>query len=263
MGQVFDRARLAMRDVINKRNEVLARERKPPRFQVGDLVLLKVMITPPNQSPKFLRRYEGPHRILQKTSPVNFKIRSLKTGLVQIVHANRLKLYLDRPSHLALGAEEEVEEDQDTESKDQTGGVDVDGDATPPAWLIFEAENEENDLPPSPNQILERERGMTDPPEETSETHGEEEGTEIDDLERPSRLPFQRSPYPLRSRIQSDVNLSPPLLTPQGSGARGVRFDPNVQRHVYAVNTVTPPSNDVAMKLIDAFTLLTQQVSFS
>ncbi len=62
-------------------------------LRVGDLVL---MYRPTNKvgiSPKLDSPWQGPARVLEKTSPVNFKIRFLRAGNEQIIHANLLKKY--------------------------------------------------------------------------------------------------------------------------------------------------------------------------
>jgi hypothetical protein len=78
------------------RYDALAKE---PTFQIGDLVLLYVPHVKAGKSRKFHHPWRGPYQILERTSPVNYRIREL-TGnrrLTLVVHANRLKMYFPPP----------------------------------------------------------------------------------------------------------------------------------------------------------------------
>ena len=74
-----------------------------PDLQVGDLVYLHVPHVKAGLSKKLYSPWQGPYQILERLSPVNFKIRPVSGhGRVQTVHSNRLKhafLYQNEPMH--------------------------------------------------------------------------------------------------------------------------------------------------------------------
>ena len=60
-------------------------------FKVGDLVCIKIGTKKKGRSPKFQRKYEGPYPLIERTSPVNFKVGGDKKG--KIFHVNRMKIF--------------------------------------------------------------------------------------------------------------------------------------------------------------------------
>lgn len=72
-----------------------------PTYSPGSLVWLWVPVSTPGLSSKLLSRYQGPYRIVKRTSPVNYVVEPLTPSPDQrcrgkdIVHVQRLKPYID------------------------------------------------------------------------------------------------------------------------------------------------------------------------
>jgi hypothetical protein len=72
-------------------------------FERGDLVLLKNLASKPGISKKLQPIYIGPYRIIEKTSPVNFKIRAVhRPEDEQTVHSERFRPYKVRSAYLTI-----------------------------------------------------------------------------------------------------------------------------------------------------------------
>ena len=80
----------------------------------GDLVYLYVPATPVGVSRKLLRKNKGPYRIIEKTSPVNARIRHvLNERDEQMVHVERLRRYHDYMADELVPPAETHEPDSD------------------------------------------------------------------------------------------------------------------------------------------------------
>ena len=64
-----------------------------PTYKEGEYVLLHYPVVPVGKSPKFSSPWRGPYKILKCLNNVNYKIRELTTGKVQVVHYDRMKRY--------------------------------------------------------------------------------------------------------------------------------------------------------------------------
>ena len=70
------------------------RSAREPQFAVGDKDWVYTPKTKKGLSRKLMHHWHGPFRIIQKCSPVHFKLRTCDNRLVSItVHANRMKPY--------------------------------------------------------------------------------------------------------------------------------------------------------------------------
>ena len=72
------------------------RSARDPKFMLGDRVWVYTPKTLKGLSRKLMHHWHGPFRIVEKCSPVHFKLRTCDNRLVSItVHANRMKPYYD------------------------------------------------------------------------------------------------------------------------------------------------------------------------
>jgi hypothetical protein len=67
-------------------------------YAVGDLVVLINIRNKPNESKSFKLKAIGPYRIIEKLNELNYKVVSLATGSMEVVHYNRMKKYMMRES---------------------------------------------------------------------------------------------------------------------------------------------------------------------
>jgi hypothetical protein len=75
------------------------RSAREPKFMLGDRVWVYTPKTKKGLSRKLMHHWHGPYRIIEKCSPVHFKLRTCDNRLVSItVHANRMKPYHDPES---------------------------------------------------------------------------------------------------------------------------------------------------------------------
>ena len=75
------------------------RSARDPKFMLGDRVWVYTPKTQKGLSRKLMHHWHGPFRIVEKCSPVHFKLRTCDNRLVSItVHANRMKPYYDPDS---------------------------------------------------------------------------------------------------------------------------------------------------------------------
>ena len=91
------RLREQARSAIEKaQNSVLDRvnqNRKPARYTVGDLVLVRNQDKRTYASRKWSPRYLGPFEVKQVLSPVIVKVENCKTGRTDLVHVNYVRPY--------------------------------------------------------------------------------------------------------------------------------------------------------------------------
>lgn len=102
------------RNLARMKTEACQAERKsrhdethpPVSFHPGDEVLLSTPLRTPGLCEKFLPRFIGPYTVLEKTSPVNYRVAPLHGATdrrcrgVEIVHVSRLKPFVRRSSPL-------------------------------------------------------------------------------------------------------------------------------------------------------------------
>ena len=64
-----------------------------PTYKEGEHVLLHYPVVPVGKSPKLSSPWRGPYEILKCLNDVNYKIKEMTTGKVQVVHYDRMKRY--------------------------------------------------------------------------------------------------------------------------------------------------------------------------
>ncbi|CAB4035677.1 Hypothetical predicted protein [Paramuricea clavata] len=90
-----------------------------PKFMLGDRVWVYTPKTKKGLSRKLMHHWHGPFRIIEKCSPVHFKLRTCDNRLVSItVHANRMKPYYfpdlrpQTPPNIEMPDEPPIPEDE-------------------------------------------------------------------------------------------------------------------------------------------------------
>ena len=68
-------------------------------FSIGDCVLLYTPAIKPGRSKKFAGCWRGPYTVVDKTSPVNYRIQLIGTQHQLVIHQNRMKLFYGDHSH--------------------------------------------------------------------------------------------------------------------------------------------------------------------
>ena len=82
-----------------KMKECYDRNAKQPVFEVGQRVWVYTPRTKKGLSKKLLRHWFGPYRIVEKCSPVHFRLRTEQNKQVTFaIHANRMKSFVDPSS---------------------------------------------------------------------------------------------------------------------------------------------------------------------
>ena len=81
-----------MKDRYDRSNRV-----EEPKYKIGDKVLVKIMDTHKRRHPKFQPKYRGPYTITEQLPLATYQIDTAgDKGLVNRVHADRLKLWTER-----------------------------------------------------------------------------------------------------------------------------------------------------------------------
>ena len=76
-----------------RRNNLHNKRVHGPIYKEGEHVLLHYLVVQPEKSPKLSSPWRGPYEILKCLNNVNYKIKELTTGKVQVVHFDRTKRY--------------------------------------------------------------------------------------------------------------------------------------------------------------------------
>ena len=76
-----------------RRNNLYNKRVHGPTYKEGKHVLLHYPVVQPGRSPKLSSPWRGPYEILKCLNDVNYKIKELTTGKVQVVHYDRMKRY--------------------------------------------------------------------------------------------------------------------------------------------------------------------------
>eukprot|EP00731_Ephydatia_muelleri_P036209 Em0216g3a len=87
-------------DVIRENLDVAQKKRKDRRhkhcaevnFKVGDRVWLFNPAVKVGETRKLSSQWRGPYTVIDRVSPVNYKIQLIGTTKTQIVHHNRMKM---------------------------------------------------------------------------------------------------------------------------------------------------------------------------
>ena len=64
-----------------------------PTYKDGEHVLLHYPVVQPGEIPKLSSPWRGPHEILKCLNDINYQIKEMTTGKVQVVHYDRMKRY--------------------------------------------------------------------------------------------------------------------------------------------------------------------------
>ena len=64
-----------------------------PKYKEGEHILLHYPVVQPGKSPKLSSPWRGPYEILKCLNDVNYRIKEITTGKVQVVHYDRMKRY--------------------------------------------------------------------------------------------------------------------------------------------------------------------------
>ena len=125
---------------------------KEPLFKIGEKVWLYTPTAVKGLSSKLLHPWSGPFRVIAKTSPVNFKLQSCDDRqATQIVHANRMKMFIDPECDLHPIASEEFELDEsDSEAlcnigESQNNVSDSDNNSAVPCEILDKMWTRNND----------------------------------------------------------------------------------------------------------------------
>ena len=90
-----------------KMKEIYDRSARDPKFMIGDKVWIYTPKTKKGLSRKLMHHWHGPYRIVEKCSPVHYKLRTCDNRLVSVtVHASQIKPYFSsdlRPSNTLEG----------------------------------------------------------------------------------------------------------------------------------------------------------------
>ena len=76
-----------------RRNNLYNKRAHGATYKEGEYVLLHYPVVRVGKSPKLSSPWRGPYEILKCLNDVNFKIKDLTTGKVQVVHYDRMKRY--------------------------------------------------------------------------------------------------------------------------------------------------------------------------
>ena len=76
-----------------RRNNPYNKRVHGPTYKEGEYVLLHYPVVPVRKGPKLSSPWRGPYAILKCLNDVNYKIKEMTTGKVQVVHYDRMKRY--------------------------------------------------------------------------------------------------------------------------------------------------------------------------
>ncbi|KAL9978457.1 hypothetical protein ACROYT_G015976 [Oculina patagonica] len=100
-----------------KMKEYYDRSSQEPNFLEGDKVWVFTPQRKRGLSKKLLHNYHGPYRVVERLSPVHYHLRTCSnTPVTSIVHANRMKIYVDPHDRPITPPREDVDEPYLTES---------------------------------------------------------------------------------------------------------------------------------------------------
>ena len=76
-----------------RRNNLYNKRVHGPTYKEGEYVLLHYLVVPLGKNPKLSSPSRGPYEILKCLNDVNYEIKEMTTGKVQVVHYDRMKRY--------------------------------------------------------------------------------------------------------------------------------------------------------------------------
>ena len=91
--QAYELVRRNATSQQRRRNNLYNKRVHGPTYKEGENVLLHYPVVPVAKSPKLSSTWRGPYEILKCLNDVNYKIKEMVTGKVQVVHYDRMKRY--------------------------------------------------------------------------------------------------------------------------------------------------------------------------
>ena len=91
--KAFAKARQNLMKAAEKRKYYYDQKAASTDIGVGDLVLIHFPKVKPGRVAKLARKWIGPYRVLNQTSPVNFEVSKVGSTKTEIVHVNRMKRF--------------------------------------------------------------------------------------------------------------------------------------------------------------------------
>ena len=91
--QAYELVRRNATSQQRRRNNLYNKRVHGPTYKEGDYVLLHYPVVQPGKSPKLASPWRGPYETLKCLNDVNYKIKEITTGKVQVVHYDRMKKY--------------------------------------------------------------------------------------------------------------------------------------------------------------------------
>ena len=91
--QAYELVRRNATSQQRRRNNLYNKRVHGPTYKEGEYVLLHYPVVPVGKSPKLSSPWRGPYEISKCLNDVNYKIKELTTGKVQVVHYDRMKRY--------------------------------------------------------------------------------------------------------------------------------------------------------------------------
>jgi transposase InsO family protein len=87
----FSAVRQKSRDEARKRKAAYDRKVRQKKFAVGQSVLVRREPVRPGLYPKWVRKFEGPYKVLAVLSDVNYLVRRAPAGKQRVVHVDRMR----------------------------------------------------------------------------------------------------------------------------------------------------------------------------
>ena len=91
--QAYELVRRNANTQERRRNKLYNKRVHGPTYKEGEHILLHYPVVQPGKVQNFPVLGEAPHEILKCLNEVNYKIKELTTGKVQVVHYDRMKRY--------------------------------------------------------------------------------------------------------------------------------------------------------------------------
>ena len=95
LAKARDQARLNILNSGLKNAKYFNRDRKEISFEVGDKVLILRPTIAVGKSKKFLNKFKGPYEVVEKSSPLNYKIKKVGGRSHETVHVSKMKHFCE------------------------------------------------------------------------------------------------------------------------------------------------------------------------
>lgn len=93
LSSAHDLARRMLANSAEYRKRIFDRKADAPKFAVGDVVCVSDSAGTAGLARKLQAKWRGPFRVVERLSTVTFRVKDLRTGQQNVVHANRLRRY--------------------------------------------------------------------------------------------------------------------------------------------------------------------------